>query len=684
MSHPAPTLPEVMQIGDWRYRRSRRLLSSSNQSRTLKPLLDRLLQRFLAAPEAVISREQLLADVWHRKVVNDEVLSRAVAELRASLNDDARSPRYIETVAKSGYRWVAQIGVPAAIEAPKNRLGQGRVRIVAAIVVVTIAVGSWFWHRHEVTTNQQVDVDLLSAWPLSADPRLDLEPRFDATGHVVLVRTDGAGAHSDLVMLERSGQGERILWSTAGRLSHPAPSPDGADVAVIGQHDGHCAVWLVHILDGRTARLADCADAVRGGVEWVDQGKRLLFTGDAIDSAKAPGLVSVDRQGGTPHRHTSPDLRDGPHVDPRLSADQSTLAYASLSNGERQLWLVDWPSGANPRALLPRPEPIFGHAFAQSGLGLWVAGDLTVYRALHWLELGKTAQLRGGRGAISVDVAHDGALVWSEATFDGAVWVRSPNGQWRSVAPSNRYESQPALSADGQFVALGSNRNGLESVLVVDLRTNQVDVPRLDPAQRWVRPSWSADGNALILTAYRGSRTALYRYQLRTGALVPLSAGIADAFAGIELGDRLLFRQGIDADATLMQRRTGSAHAERVDIGPISAFRANARWLAWVPMGEPSLWVGSLDPPHQSRVVLTGEASAGEAFTLLDDELVYASAGKLWRMRLPDGTPEPLPSDYLPDRRGPNLSIAADGTLAIARTESTQVDVMIATRKISR
>lgn len=69
----------------------------------------------------VISREELLATVWSGSVVGDDTLTQAVIKLRKALGDDTRSPRYIETIAKRGYRLVATV-----------RAGQGDAPVAGA------------------------------------------------------------------------------------------------------------------------------------------------------------------------------------------------------------------------------------------------------------------------------------------------------------------------------------------------------------------------------------------------------------------------------------------------------------------------------------------------------------------------------------------------------------------------
>jgi DNA-binding winged helix-turn-helix (wHTH) protein len=54
----------------------------------------------------VVGREELVACVWSGMAVSDQVVSTVIYELRRALGDDARVPRFIETIRKGGYRWL--------------------------------------------------------------------------------------------------------------------------------------------------------------------------------------------------------------------------------------------------------------------------------------------------------------------------------------------------------------------------------------------------------------------------------------------------------------------------------------------------------------------------------------------------------------------------------------------------
>lgn len=368
------------------------------------------------------------------------------------------------------------------------------------------------------------------------------------------------------------------------------------------------------------------------------------------------------------------------HVNPRLSRDGTRLVYASMREGEAQLWQTDWPGLKHRSALLKRPEPLYGHAFEPNSDALWVAGDLTLYRALHRLQRGGEPQLIGGRGALSIDIASNGTAVWSEANYDADIWLRENDAaSWTAIARSNGYESQPAFSADGSRLALVSNRNGAESIFVYDRRDGSVRPLPLDPRFRWVRPSWSARDGSLIVTAYEEHNTRLYRYRLEDDAARTMPHVEQGAFAGVELADRLLYLTGSGTGrGTLMQIGEAQTVAEDVGLGPVSAFRASSDWLVWRSEGSSSLHAAPWPALHPVRDVAVDEG--GEDFALSGNALYFVDHGHLLTLTLPDGAPAEVAAQRVPNGNGPTLAVAADGALAVVTLTSLSIDLMIADR----
>ena len=677
----------------WSYEPERRLLQSAECEIRLKPLLDRLLRHFLDEPGKVLGRDYLIEQVWTRSQVNDEVLSRAIAELRALLGDDARDPRFIETLSKGGYRWIAPVSPDAASQQPqavgeskspaRGSFSSHRRRVAFALLLLTLVpLGLWLHGQRSgdvQRSNEAHVLGLLEARPLAANAELDLDARFTPTGQVIYVRSERESGASELVIVDPKSRAERILWQDPLPLRNPAASLDGREVAVIRRSKSGCELWSVVLVDARRRQLAACANEAEG-VEWVDGDSGIIFTGAAIDAAHAPGLVRLDLKSGQSRALTTPELSEGAHVDPRLSADARRLAYASKFGGEGQLWLSDWPDLHARRALLKRAEPIYGHAFEPDGKALWVAGDLTRYRALHRLVPGSAPVLIGGRGALSIDLAQDGSAVWSDARHDGDIELRrSGRDDWEAIARTNRYESQPEFSADGKHIALVSNRDGSESIVVYNMENGTVLPLALEPRFRWVRPTWSARDQSLILTAYEDVETRLYRYRLDRGVLETVPNVEPGAFHGVELADRLFFLSGHRTrQSALMQLRPGNAQAEQLPFGIVQAYRASIRWLAWRREGSRALHFAPLPSLSPMLEVARVDEGAVEAFALAGDSLYFVDKGALWKKELPDGQAVEVAVRSVPGGSSPGLAASAAGDLAVVRLTDLSIDLMIA------
>jgi DNA-binding winged helix-turn-helix (wHTH) protein len=80
-----------------------------DQARALRPKTFALLRYLMAHPGQVLPKAVLLEALWPETVVSEVVLAVCVRELRQVLGDNARAPRFIETVHRRGYRFLGQL-----------------------------------------------------------------------------------------------------------------------------------------------------------------------------------------------------------------------------------------------------------------------------------------------------------------------------------------------------------------------------------------------------------------------------------------------------------------------------------------------------------------------------------------------------------------------------------------------
>jgi DNA-binding winged helix-turn-helix (wHTH) protein len=186
---------------------------------SLEPKAFRALLFLLHNPQRLISKEELLNSVWGDATVTEGSLTRCIWLLRSVLGDDIRSPRYIETVATVGYRFICPVevsedvsGEPEATEAPKDLSGAGKKAVrrrrlwdwaqAGGVLALCLAGTIWYLHR-----------------PLQP-PRITGYTQITHDGQQkVLVGTDGNKLYFNQAKWDSGSSGQSLrLQSRAERL----------------------------------------------------------------------------------------------------------------------------------------------------------------------------------------------------------------------------------------------------------------------------------------------------------------------------------------------------------------------------------------------------------------------------------------------------------------------------------
>jgi DNA-binding winged helix-turn-helix (wHTH) protein/TolB-like protein len=117
-----PSTDDLMkgfEFGRWSVLPERGLIRSGEVEKHIEPLVMDVFVVLAAHEGQVVNRDQLVNAVWDGRPVTDEVITRCIAVLRRNLEDDAKSPQFIETLPRRGYRVMQDIGVPEA-DAPDD------------------------------------------------------------------------------------------------------------------------------------------------------------------------------------------------------------------------------------------------------------------------------------------------------------------------------------------------------------------------------------------------------------------------------------------------------------------------------------------------------------------------------------------------------------------------------------
>src|SRR3954469_17074137 len=104
-------------FGEFRFDEANECLWRSGQSVLLRPKAFAVLQHLLDRAGQLVSKQELLDIVWADTFVSDAVLKDSVRQLRDALDDDVKSPRFIETAHRRGYRFIGDIIDEAILDA---------------------------------------------------------------------------------------------------------------------------------------------------------------------------------------------------------------------------------------------------------------------------------------------------------------------------------------------------------------------------------------------------------------------------------------------------------------------------------------------------------------------------------------------------------------------------------------
>src|SRR2546428_12240054 len=114
---PMPSAKNGKEFGKRRYQFDDFLIDGcnfrlyeGNDLKTPPPRVFDVLLYLIENRERIVEKQELFDHIWQAEVSKD-VLRGAIKEIRQMLRDNAAKPRYVQTIAKRGYRFIAEIKV---------------------------------------------------------------------------------------------------------------------------------------------------------------------------------------------------------------------------------------------------------------------------------------------------------------------------------------------------------------------------------------------------------------------------------------------------------------------------------------------------------------------------------------------------------------------------------------------
>ncbi|WDE07392.1 winged helix-turn-helix domain-containing protein [Thalassomonas viridans] len=298
----------------------------------LEPKVFELLSYFCQNPDRVISKDELMDNVWSGTLVSDNAISRTIAKVRKALNDDSKNPLYIVTVARKGYRFAASVTpgetltrealaqetltqenqaphspqdiaghLPANTDGPREEQAADTVPALAATAsaqknknALTLAAGLVLvtglvilnhlkplnlWGE---TADAGKTARLKSVNAITRDKGTEWHPNIskDLTRLAHTERSED-GKRNQVVLTDLSSGERRYIKHGKGNISRPVWSPDGRSLAVLWKHQNICKILQVRLdetQDLKKARtLRDCFQSAWPVFQFSPDGRFLYF-----------------------------------------------------------------------------------------------------------------------------------------------------------------------------------------------------------------------------------------------------------------------------------------------------------------------------------------------------------------------------------------------------------------------
>jgi len=464
---------EPFRLNEFRVDPGAGTLESESDIQRLPPRLMALLCELAAAGNQTVDREELVRALWPRGFVNEDALSRAVAELRRHLGDDARNPQFIETVPKRGYRLLAHV---ARIEDtdPEDHSTPARrwmAPVGAAVLASVLVVIYLAWSRPEPMSNAAL---MAKATLLTADPAMKYQPQLSLDGRL-LAYVERQNARMVLILLPTGQPTEKQRLDNASSVYSPVFAPDSKRMAVVVIDDSGCQVHRWSADGGPTEPLAPCMMPNESAIlDWSADGRYLAYV-DRDPATGSGAIWQLDLVDGAGIKLTSPP--DGYSFDtrPRYSPDGRWLSFSRGTRAAREIWVLDLDKirddsqpAVEPRQLSFDHQFIIGHQWMDDNFTIVLDSERSGYRALWSLNLDGEWKLLGARDAESPSLAGN-RLAFKVSQFESNIWavdLATGKPADRPLLASNKYDSNPAPSPDGKMIAFSSNRTGRGSIWI--------------------------------------------------------------------------------------------------------------------------------------------------------------------------------------------------------------------------
>ncbi len=564
-----PVRSEILRFGVFELDLTEGVLIKGGHRINLQEQPFRLLSILVQHPGETVTREQLRQALWPADtfVDFDRGLNAAMAKLRHALGDSADNPRFVETQARRGYRFIAPVTAPvenvvvAKADPPKSRFTAHRYWVAAAAAgILLVGVGVFYLRNPE--PGGAAAEPLPRPLPLTTYPGNQWEPTFSPEGTRVAFAWDEPGKRASNIYVKLIGSSDPVRLTTDDRGDFsPAWSPDGRYIAFLRSLGPlSTAVMLIPSLGGperELSRLQLDGSVILAHRGWTVPSPLLTWSPDnkwllaATGGRDAVEVIRISIESG---EKTKLKLFEDSHGVDSTGPLGSGDAGLAVSPDGRKLAFVHMIDVPNSRVfvvnlsddMLPVGAPksvhdrsfVAGVAWSPNGHGLLVSGHQRVAAGDNnelW-RVPVDSQKEPVRLNVNDDTLTDIAvsktgqrLVYSRySAGEMALWrmdLRSTHLEGGPLMVSTRYQERPSYSSDGNRIAFDSDRSGSVEIWIANADGSRT-VQLTSFGNGWSgSPRWSPDDRQIAFDSSVSGKWNVYIVPSQGGKPVRFTQG---------------------------------------------------------------------------------------------------------------------------------------------------------------
>jgi len=491
-----------------------------------------VLALLLERPGQVVTREELQQKLWAGEAFVDfeHGLNKAVGKVRDALADNANNPRFIETLPRRGYRFIAPVNAgaaglvpppdadplsPESVAVPRPRLWSRLAFPVLSLAMAAALVLLWARERFGRPAAEPSPSDARVV-RLTDLPGLEESPSISPDGRSVAFTAGVGGKRQVFVQLIAGGAPLQITRDAADH-EYPRWSPDSSSIfyfspAVSGAQGN---ISEISALGGVPRRVVDSVGSADvsptdGRLTFFRVAKeRIQLVATSVDGSKVDVVAEF-----APVSY---------YLHPRWSPDGRWIAFQRGDSVRFDIFVTQ-STGGQPRQLTHDNNMMSGFAWLPDSTGIVYSssrdGTMPYLPILGmWAVRLRDGSVRrvisGETSYMNPDISKSGAIVVSRMRLHADIWKFPVDGRpAENVRRGIRVTRQtghvltPTASPDDREVAFLSDSGGHANLWVVNTETgelHQVTYER-DPNVAVGAPLWSPDGHTIAFVCSRGNK----------------------------------------------------------------------------------------------------------------------------------------------------------------------------------